>query len=134
MTRLAILAALLLAGCDDESLPARVAAAQIHGFVEAQIDGDGELTRTTAPFNVVGINGYRAQRLIDGSCFTGGLVGSSPVLVERSAAGASACLNEQGSASVGVSGGTITYINGETYTGSVETECTGFNLEAFGVE
>jgi hypothetical protein len=133
MKRLLILAA-LLAGCDDESIPAKVAAVQLHGFVEAQIDCDGSLTRTTTPFNTVGFSGYRAQKLIDGSCFTGGHIGSAPVLIARSAEGAAVCLNEQGGASIQVEDGLIIYINGETYTGSVETECTGFNLEAFGVE
>lgn len=138
MKRLAILAALLLAGCDDESIPARVAAVQINGFVEAQIECSGPATQTTSPFDTIGITDYRVQKLIDGACLvTGGPWGGYPRLIARSESAAETCRSGSDTTFAKVESGVASFTTNTpsiTFEADIESICTGFNLEAFGVE
>jgi hypothetical protein len=132
----AILLVALLAGCDDESLPARVAAAQIHGIVEAQADCECELTNTVSSATTT-INPYLAQRLLDGSCFV--TWSSTPRLTARSESGAESCRGVVGAATLDLVDGVFSFQNGpgagNLWEGPATTSCcTGFNLAAFGVE
>jgi hypothetical protein len=70
MKRAALLLALFAAGCDDESLPAKVANAQLHGIVAAQIvcGPTCEFVNAVNPTSTTSGMNYRANRLIDGSC------------------------------------------------------------------
>lgn len=126
MRRLALLVGLLLAGCDDESLPAKVAGAQLHGIVEAQIACSCQLSNESDPPDTRNLSGYKAQKLVDGACFTTGL------LLARGESGAVTCDN----GSVSVDDGVITLDDGVAglFHGEVDVCCTGFNLSAFGVE
>ncbi len=124
--RRALILAALLAGCDDESLPAKVANAQLHGIVAAQARCACELT----PGNSVFIS---ANKLIDGSCLTGG--GSTvDMFIARSEALADICERPSGH----LEGGEFVYhpSGHGTTTASfdITTCCTGFGFEAFGVE
>lgn len=136
MTRWLLLLAALLAGCDDESIPARVANAQIHGFVEAQIDCECEVENTVF-HNTTTLNPYLAQRLVDGACFVTWSTGLR--LLPRSDDGAESCRGVAGAATLDLVDGQFSFQNGpgagNLWEGPATTSCcTGFNLEAFGVE
>lgn len=135
---LAALAA--LAGCDDESIPARVATAQLYGVATAQVT----CVSSAAHYSMAGFQ-YQATRLADGSCFasvTG--VAQSPFQPYASAgaqwnirgsAGAETCAvrtfypNQTITAEDG-----ILWTDGDTGESLELSTCDGFNLEAFGVE
>lgn len=147
MTRWLLLAALLCAGCDDESLPAKVAAAQLHGIVAAQVicnctitTADEESTFTSLQLGPALVSNFQANKLIDGSCLSGfdqsTTTGDAMTLKARGTAGAGSCRfgayhAESGKMYVD-EGGPGSY---ETaWSRSLDTCCTGFNLEAFGAE
>lgn len=125
----AILIAALALGCDDESLPAKVANAQLHGIVAAQARCSCTMTHPDnwPPLLVT----YAAQKLVDGSCLvTGGN------LWERSEPQSETCDRNN----VWLEGGAL-HVLEQTGEGPMEwtpknitTCCTGFGFEAFGVE
>lgn len=130
---------LLALGCDDESLPAKVANAQLHGIVAAQIDCPGAtLTRTTSPFDTTGI-AFKAQKLLDGSCFTISTM-ALLTLIPRSDPDAETCAASYIPANgiTSAEGGKLvleqTNPSVARFEGDIDSNCTGFNLEAFGVE
>lgn len=120
MKRTALLLALFAAGCDDESLPAKVANAQLHGIVAAQADCYCTLSGPSAyTFSA------RYQKLMDGSCFAMAPGSGGPTL------GAEHC--ESGSPDFDIYDGLIHGPEGYS-DADITTCCTGFNLAAFGVE
>jgi hypothetical protein len=134
MKRLLLVAA-LLAGCDDESLPARVAAAQIHGVEAAGATCDCNLTNVASPFDTVPIES-KYSLLIDGSAFIHySSHGSSNLAF---CARGEACASTLQSGGDFVESGKLVFVNpsppNPRYEEDFETCCTGFNLEAFGVE
>jgi hypothetical protein len=140
MKRALILGALLALGCDDESIPARVANAQLHGIVAAQIDCPTSCTfeRVSNPMVTTSGYSYRAQRLLDGSCFVSGNVVAQFTFHGRSEAAAENCVAAYATQSLEAAGGLLLLSVGEgpsnQYQADIETCCTGFGLEAFGVE
>lgn len=130
----AILLVALLAGCDDDSLPAKVANAQLHGIVAARVECDC-FTVPESGFNSQHVT-YRASKLVDGSCFVGI---DAAQFWGRGEAAADTCDTYPGQ------GGNLFAENGLLQqqsgtplvvagTADLTSCCTGFNLEAFGVE
>lgn len=107
-----------------------------HGIVSAQIECAGPLVRTTTPFDTVNPQ-FKAQRLIDGSCLTVSNV-SALALIPRSDPTAATCSRTSFTSTMFVEGGVVVLQNSpsplDRFEGAVETVCTGFNFEAFGVE
>lgn len=175
--RRAALLLLALAACDDESLPARVAAAQIHGITAAAADCYVEDTHQFFPPGGQGTYiytfGYRlkTQRLVDGSaffyisarsnpsgspvpdpdmrfcergsdCAAGVLVTDTDSVTSFHTGGSNptqiTAAFQDGLVSVTVANPDFAAFNAPTtiewVSESIETVCTGFNLEAFGVE
>jgi hypothetical protein len=136
--RAILFAALLAAGCDDDSLPAKVANAQLHGIVAAEIHCPESigLDRTTSPFDTAHV-AFHAQRLLDGSC----LVRSNTLsltLLSRSNPDAETCSGTTGSSTMYVEDGVVVLQNSpsplDRFEGAVGSVCTGFGFESFGVE
>jgi hypothetical protein len=139
MKRLLILAA-LLAGCEDDSLPARVAAAQLHGLVEAQITCPATCVFEKVVDPMVTTSGYtyKAQRLLDGSCFVSGNLLAQSLYHSRSDSEAEHCSAGYATTSIeAVDGLLLLHLGAEPqnqWRADIEICCTGFGLEAFGVE
>lgn len=139
MKRLFILAA-LLAGCDDDTLPAKVANAQLHGFVEAQVfcGPTCEFVKVSNPSVTTSGMNYRANRLLDGSCLVTATTTPGLVFLSRSDSEAETCRGEYASSWMTAEAGKIELQLGtnpvDHYQADIETCCTGFNLESFGVE
>lgn len=107
-----------------------------HGIVEADIVCQCLLT---SPLTNITPGPYHLQRLIDGACFATPPFIVPSQLIPRSDPSAPTCKTASGSASIELDDGVIIFHNGahpdDTFTGSATTSCcTGFNLEAFGVE
>ncbi len=120
MRRLAFLALLAL-GCDDTAKLLDVAE---HGIVEAQIVCDGTVSDGVNTDTIR----YSAQRLLDGSCLANGQHGA--LLCSRTDACADNCSVEL----LSFDSGLVVYAQVPPKTAPIESICTGFNLEAFGVE
>lgn len=122
--------------CNGEEVTAKVMGVLDHGLIEAQIDCHGTWSRTTSPFDTVSPS-FKAQKLIDGSCFTTSNV-SIPTLIARSEAGVSTCSRTSGGSTMYVEAGMLVFQATSSpldrFECAVETCCTGFNLAAFGVE
>lgn len=142
MKHLFILAALLGAvACDDPEVAAKAASVLEHGVVEARALCTGTVTTSCSavvPFT------YAAHKLIDGSAIatanTGGFAGSDTRFFARDEAEADT-LNVSPRLLIGfsVADGELTVLSTETDCGApsptvktIATDCTGFNLEAFG--
>ncbi len=137
MKRILLIAA--LAACDDPEVTDKVASVLEHGLVAAQFQCTGSATQTVSPFDHIGISLFRVQKLIDGSCFVSNSPwGGYPYLLARSDPGAETCRFESSpTAFAEVEGGVASFTTSTPpviYEADIETECTGFNLEAFGVE
>jgi hypothetical protein len=148
--RKAILLAALAFGCDDPEVASRAANVLEHGIVNAQI------TCVDVPVNSGSwMTFYRANKLQDGSSFSRAKFGHGNVEVQDYCSRDQDCapvaavgLNSDfsttspgcpGAASEAISAkdGFIEYCLdnvGVFDSFDIETYCTGFNLEAFGVE
>lgn len=128
MRALILMAAALAAGCDDPAVEAKVADILEHGIVAAEVTCSCNYGQNNA--NSVA---YRAQKLIDGSCFVSRSTATAAYLLARSDNGAEACRVGDYSASGGDLVVDHDYDPSAPYFIDLETCCTGFNLEAFGV-
>jgi len=127
-----VLSLLVSLGCDDPAAAAKALAVLEHGIVAAQIRCAGTLTRTTSPFDTRTLGPSSFIRFPDGAFMSTGSAGTE--FCERNEACAEN--NQVGPFSVG--DGIIALQDGagpeNVFTAPVEERCTGFNLEAFGVE
>lgn len=137
MKRWLALAALLTSACDDAEVTAKALDVLEHGLVAARLScnctgvANPPATTVNQPGQV-----YRALKLIDGSCSADN--SSTSYWSERSEAEASLCPSGSpaGPRSL-VEGGVLKVFSSSTglaYTADASACCTGFNLEAFGVE
>lgn len=146
MRRLVVLVAALLVGCDDAEVASRALSALENGATFAEAVCSGNLTTGggcgVRPFR------FKASLLHDGSS----LVSASAAFVSIAQfnkrgdpiAGCGAVINSLDSEiCVEVDGGTLSFASGwlpancsvaSPRTFDMGTACTGFNLEAFGVE
>ena len=119
--------------CDGDEVTAKVMGVLEHGLISAQAECTCDLVAPST--NVAHDVHYRAQRLIDGSCFAGS---AAQRLIDRSDPDVDTCAQHNGGATHELSGGVFYLHNGpdpsDLYQGDMSTCCTGFNLEAFGVE
>lgn len=118
-------ATLLAAGCDDPAVEAKVDDILLHGIVAAQANCSCNLTRTTSPFDTR-IHARDTYKLLDGACLvpTLGFCSRSDACAETCQIG-----------TVELEDGLVKETSGGgLYTAPVDTCCTGFNHEAFGVE
>lgn len=127
------LAALAALGCDDPAVGAKALDVLEHGFVAAQIRCSCSIVSDGVPY---GVN-YSAQRLLDGACLVSSAASqpAGTILWARSEANAVDCRRND-----------VYLLDGDIHlvipTGDgprdlseeIATCCTGFNLEAFGVE
>lgn len=132
MRHLLLAIPLLALACDDESLPGKVAAAQLHGMTAAFVDCAVN-ANTGGPTTVH----YSAAQFLDGSCLATfkGFAGTAQALgtqfTPRDVPDSLACpVSVQAGYEVSAEDGALT-INATDY--AIDTHCTGFNLEAFGV-
>lgn len=138
--RHALILMALLAGCDDESLPAKVANAQLHGIVSAQITCPATCVFEKIVDPMVTSSGYtyKAQRLLDGSCFVSGNMLAQSLYHSRSDTEAEHCVAAYATTSLeAVDGLLLLHFGTEPqnqWQADIETCCTGFGLESFGVE
>jgi hypothetical protein len=137
--RLLALVALVTVACDDPAVGAKAADVLVHGVTEAEVACAGTFVRTgdgTFPFK------YRLAKLVDGSAFvslsahtTKQSLFSSRTSVEPDFAVVADAFD---GITFAVAGGSLTLaeVSGANIdeTVDLDTECTGFNLEAFGVE
>lgn len=130
---------LALFGCDDPDVSAKAAAVLEHGVVEAEVACAGSFVRSgdgSFPFT------YRLAKLIDGSAHisTQAYLTRESVFYSRTALPV-----DFATVSGAFNGITFTVADGslslDEVTGAdidetidLSLECTGFNLEAFGVE
>jgi hypothetical protein len=132
MRALLLLAALAaLPGCDDESIPGRVATAQLHGIVDAHVECFGSFSSAS---NVR----YRASKMLDGSCLAtvarSGTDDSGTQFSPRGESGADVCVvTDTADMEFTAEGGEFRIQTGLGSPLAIESACTGFNLEAFGV-
>ncbi len=84
---LALLAILMIAGCDDEIVQDKIADVLEHGSVVAQIECTYTTSNPFAPLSQSGGMGtylrYKATKMIDGSCFVQAHLGAPPPLSFR---------------------------------------------------
>lgn len=150
MRRAILLVALLAAGCDDDSLPAKLANAQLHGAVAAQVTCAAPIVKSCNPVWTLQV---QCTKFADGSAMvsTGEDVGLRTQVFDRANARAEDCSfawlpAPPGTAvdTVQITGGELVYSSEYAGCGGAppapsvvaleEPDCTGFNLEAFGVE
>lgn len=144
-----------MADCTSQEVHDKAVAILSTGIVEAEADCEGQYTRRKGAPNGCGTTElasfkYRAQKLIDGACFVPG------GLIARGQPGAPECSSEQSSAGssphFALANGLLTVTSSEDSVCydpqgfqcypcatpptvlNIEDVCTGFNLEAFGVE
>lgn len=128
----ALIFALLAAGCDDDTLPAKVANAQLHGIVAAQARCDCDIFSDGVAYHVT----YSAQRLLDGSCLASKASASGDVVLwSRAEPNAADCRKND----VYLQDGEIHMViptgdGPRDISEEIEICCTGHNLAAFGVE
>jgi len=123
--------------CQDQAVIDKAQSVLVHGLVDAEVDcecGNEDITYVS-PNNSGTCPGftYRGQKLIDGSCYT-----AYSRLLSRGQPGAENCSLLPGQP------GNLYAENGFVYRENpvgtvacyapIETCCTGFHLEAFGVE
>lgn len=117
--------------CDGDEVTAKVMGVLDHGIVAADVTCECDMRNdddtTTQHFGP-----YRMQRLVDGSCFVSWGVGGVPYFRARY----DECSLE--SYPFSIADGDFRYLygplTGNHYRAPASTCCTGFNLEAFGVE
>lgn len=130
MKRLLLLAVVCSFGCDDETVRAKVTDVLDHGVVAAQVRCSCSLTNDQSEVE----NGitYSAQKLVDGSC----LISESSLVLTKLCARSEACAEDCSGNGVSISDGVLSHVSPghHTFSAGIETCCTGFNLEAFGVE
>ncbi len=133
MRRLACLFALLAVGCDDPAVATKAVDVLEHGAVAARVsclcDTDPE------PGFVTQVVRARAMKLVDGSCY----VQETAALWGRDESESATCPTRPGeNGNVLFEDGLLKQEGGAPLqvvgTAGIETCCTGFNLEAFGVE
>jgi hypothetical protein len=118
--------------CDGEEVTAKVMGVLDHGIVSAQARCICSLHNDIDDAE----NGvtYTAQRLVDGSC----LITEAPLVPTKLCSLSDACSVDCSGNGVSLSGGLLSHVASPgphgTYSADMSTCCTGFNLEAFGVE
>lgn len=128
----ALLAAVSVVGCDDGAVASKVTDVLAHGLIEAQARCVRSL-RNDIDDAENGIS-YTAQRLVDGSC----LISQSSIVPTKLCSRTDDCAADCSGNGASLSGGLLTHVASGgahgTFSAEITTCCTGFNLEAFGVE
>lgn len=128
MKALLLLIVALAFGCDDPDVSAKALDILEHGIVSARVDCSACAVSNGSTGDTIAL--YTAHRMLDGSCLS--REGDKTRFCARDESCAADCRSEN----VSVSGGQIRQdiVSGADRVADIETCCTGFNLEAFGVE
>jgi hypothetical protein len=123
--------------CQDQEVIDKAQNVLEHGFTAARIECSCRFDR--AGGGLSGVHDFMASKLQDGSCLTQSS-GSGTYLWPRSDPRSLTCDSHKGMTEglTIAEGGLLKYVPDSSFifseTADIETCCTGFNLEAFGVE